>query len=516
MKRKFNVAGPCNPEWHYMLPPMERLQDVAPLIEDRNYFVVHGPRQTGKTTALESLAQELTAGGTYASVLVSMQAGRAFGNDIGAAELAILDSWRASVELTLAADLQPPPWPDVAAGMRVRKALQEWAKASPLPLVLFLDEIDSLQDDTLISILMQIREGYSFRPRGFPWSLALIGMRDVRDYKVASGGSDRLNTSSPFNIKAESFLLRNFTVEEVATLYQQHTEDTGQVFMSDAVALAFDLTQGQPWLVNALARQITDKIQPDRTVAITCDNVNEAKNVLIKRQDTHLDSLAARLLEPRIRHVIEPILGGVSLDAIPNDDIEFVQNLGLCRYDTQWGLVIANPIYHEVLPRVLSNPIMSYTPYIQPTWLTLDGNLDTDKLLEAFLFFWREHGEPLLRSAPYHEIAPHLVLMAFLHRVVNAEGTIAREYAIGSKRMYLCVRYRDVTLAMELKVWRPDESDPLTEGLEQLDYYLSGLSVDSGWLVIFDRRPNLLPVQHRTTTEHATTPSGYDVVVIRA
>lgn len=91
-------------------------------------------------------------------------------------------------------------------------------------------------------------------PRGFPQSVGLVGMRDVRDYKYASGGSDRLNTSSPFNIKVQSLTLRNFNQDEVRRLYHQHTEATGQIFTEEAVNLAFHLTQGQPWLVNAIAR----------------------------------------------------------------------------------------------------------------------------------------------------------------------------------------------------------------------------------------------------------------------
>ena len=91
-------------------------------------------------------------------------------------------------------------------------------------------------------------------------------------------------------------------------------------------------------------------------------------------------------------------------------------------------------------------------------------------MLDAFLAFWRRHGQPLLASAPYHEIAPHLVRMAFLHRVANGEGTLEREYAIGAGRMDLTLG-----LGLELKVWRPGEPDPLTEGLEQLDAYLADL-----------------------------------------
>ena len=129
---------------------------------------------------------------------------------------------------------------------------------------------------------------------------------------------------------------------------------------------------------------------------------------------------------------------------------------------------------------------------------------------------WRQHGQPLLGSAPYHEIAPHLVLMAFLHRVVNGGGTIDREFAIGSRRMDLCVRFGATVLGIELKVRRDGERDPLTEGLEQLDAYLAGLGLDAGWLVIFDRRSGQLPIAERTSRESVRSPGGRTVDVIRA
>ena len=109
--------------------------------------------------------------------------------------------------------------------------------------------------------------------------------------------------------------------------------------------------------------------------------------------------------------------------------------------------------------------------------------------------------------------------MAFLHRVVNGAGTLDREYAIGSRRMDLCLRYggpQPVTLGMELKVWRDGESDPRDEGLAQLDEYLAGLGLDRGWLVIFDRRRDLPPIAQRTTVATAITPQGRTVAVIRA
>lgn len=516
MPRWFNTAGPCNPTDHYMLPATARLPQVPQLIAKKSYFVLHAPRQTGKTTALLALACDLTASGQYVAALVSMEVGAPFSDDPGAAELAILSAWHGAASWQLPSELCPPPWPQTEPGRRIGAALQAWVQAVPRPLVLFLDEIDALQNETLISILRQLRDGYPGRPQAFPHSLALVGLRDVRDYKVAAGGSDRLYTASPFNIKVESLTLRSFTAEEVAALYQQHTDDTGQRFTPEATAYAFALTQGQPWLVNALARQVVEVVVPDGAIPITMAHIQAASERLIARQDTHLDSLAERVREPRVRRILEPMLAGQALGDVPPDDLRFVVDLGLCRIDPQAGLVIANPIYREVLPQVLAMAAYVSIPRLPPIWLTPEGRLDVDGLLAAFLAFWRQHGQPLLRAVHYHEVAPHIVLMAFLHRVVNGGGSLEREYAIGSGRMDLCLRYGADTLAMELKVWRDGEPDPRPEGLVQLEGYLRGLSVERGWLVIFDQRSKQPPIAERTTTETATTPSGRMITVIRA
>lgn len=498
-----------------MLPALQRLPEVRRLVEQESYFVLHAPRQVGKTTALASLARELTAQGRYVSVLVSMELGAAF-QEVGAAESAVLQSWREDLRAQLPLELQPPPFPEAPPGSRISAALTAWAESSSRPVVVFMDEIDALRNDVLISVLRQLRDGYRRRPEHFPASLALIGLRDVRDYKVASAERDRLGTTSPFNIKVESLTLRNFTRDEVAELYTQHTSDTGQVFLAEAIDRAFYWTQGQPWLVNALARQMVEQLVPDPSQPLTAAHVDAAREILLRRQDTHLDSLAERLREPRVRRILEPILAGLALGEVPADDLRFVQDLGLVRLAPTGGLEVANPLYREVIPRVLANTAFASLPPQAVTWLRADGRLDTGRLMETFLAFWRQHGQPLLGTAPYHEIAPHLVLMAFLRRVANGGGTLEREYAIGTGRMDLCLRHGPDTLALELKVWRDGEKDPLDEGLAQLDGYLAGLGLDSGWLVIFDRRSGQPPIAERTRASAATSPSGRQVTVVRA
>ena len=268
MQKWFNTAGPCKPDIHYMLSATERLPEIKQLIAQENYFVIHAPRQVGKTTAMLALAQELTASGQYTAVMLSLEVGAVFSDEPDLAEKAILDEWKDSAQFRLPPELQPPDWTRGEAGRQIGLFLSTWARKSLRPLVVFLDEIDALSDKTLISVLRQIRSGFPNRPQGFPQSVALVGMRDVRDYKYASGGSDRLNTSSPFNIKVRSFTLSNFTLEDVRNLYQQHTDVTGQIFTPEAVDLAFHLTQGQPWLVNAIAKEIVEYITKDPSIPI--------------------------------------------------------------------------------------------------------------------------------------------------------------------------------------------------------------------------------------------------------
>jgi hypothetical protein len=207
-------------------------------------------------------------------------------------------------------------------------------------------------------------------------------------------------------------------------------------------------------------------------------------------------------------------MAGQDLVLTDDDDRDFLVDLGLLRRSDEGGLVIANPIYQEVLPRMLAQGPQDSLPQIAPTWLTGAGALDVDALWEAFMAFWLQHGEPLLNSAAYHEIAPHLVLMAFLHRVVNGGGTLEREHAIGRDRMDLCLRYGAVVLGIEIKVQRDDRKDQLARGLVQIEGYLARLGVDFGWLVIFDRRERALPIEQRLRSQVHQTAEGRQITVI--
>lgn len=489
--RHFNTAGPCQPEIHYTLPASERLPAVRDLIDQRAYFVVHAPRQSGKTTSLLTLAQELTAEGRYCAVLLSMEVGAWAPQDPGASERAILDGWRGSTQRWLPPDLQPPPFPEAPAGRGIGAALEAWARASPRPLVLFLDEVDALMDTSLISALRQLRAGFPNRPSSFPWSVGMIGLRDVRDYLAAAGS--QLGSASPFNIKTEALTLQNFTAAEVGRLLDEHRAETGQVFTAEAVARLYWQSQGQPWLVNALARQCVEVVRRDGAPVGPTD-VDEAAERLIARRDTHLDSLLARLREPRVAAMVAAALLGDEPGTIDTatDDFRYVRDLGLLRVGPE-GIEAANPIYREILARVLAQRHQDAVPAPWFRWQRPDGGLDLGALLDAFLEWWRENAEILYEHErePYREAAAHLALMGFLQRVVNGGGRVHREYAAARGRVDLLIEYGGERFVVELKRVSPRHrtlEQVRAQGLRQLGGYLERLGLREGWLVIFDQR----------------------------
>ena len=525
MARRFNTAGPCDARRHYTIPPESRLPAARRLAVQGDYFTLHAPRQTGKTTLLRALAKSLTAEGEFAALHFSCEVAEPHGEDIAAAERAAYASLCWSAGNHLPPELQPPPATEQPPGTLLLAQLTTWARACPRPLVLFFDEIDALRGGSLMAVLRQLRAGFGDRPDSFPHSVCLCGLRDVREYKAASGGDPtRLGTSSPFNIKVESLRLGIFTEGEARSLLAQHASDTGQEFTPAAVDRALELSGGQPWLLNALAREVVEKLAVPPSDPITEAHLDEAKERLILARQTHLDSLVARLHEPRIRRVLEPLLAGDSVGGDEyDDDIRFARDLGLVA--PRSPLRVANPIYREVMVRVLSAAAEDQIVVEPRSFVLPDGTLDVRRVLDEFAAFWREHGEVLTAGLSYHEVAPQLVLMAWLQRIVNGGGYIDREYGVGRGRIDLLLRWpcdaadgtrRLQRAAIELKVWRDGRPDPVTQGLAQLDGYLERLGLDDGVLVLFDRRAEAAPIAQRTRFEAATTPSGRAVTVLRA
>ena len=304
--RFFNTAGPIKPAKHYCIAPLDRLNlaEVLALVRDEKYFVLHAPRQTGKTSALLALRDLLNAEGHYRCVYANVETGQAAREDTQRAMQAILGEVAFRAQHTLQDEFVEEIWPEVLQRSgpdgALRQVLSRWAAADPTPLVLLIDEIDSLVGDTLVSVLRQLRAGYDLRPESFPQSVVLCGVRDVRDYRIQSTKEKTVITGgSAFNIRTRSLRLGDFSQAEVLTLLAQHTEETGQAFAEEALDAVWTLTQGQPWLVNALADEacFTQEAGRDRSRPVLAEAIHAAREQLIVRRETHLDQLTDKLQE---------------------------------------------------------------------------------------------------------------------------------------------------------------------------------------------------------------------------
>ncbi|MBM4364571.1 MAG: ATP-binding protein [Deltaproteobacteria bacterium] len=490
MRRFFNTTGPCDPERHYMLPPESRLPDLLPLVERAQYFVIHAARQTGKTTAMRALAARLRGKGMVA-LHTTLEASQEEA-DVAAAEARWISAiaWSAA---HLPPGDRPPAPPGAAPGTRLAAWFQAWASAvAPRSLVLFLDEADVVTGVPMVNLLRQLRSGFPDRPGGFPASVALVGMRDLRDYLTASKDGVPVNPGSPFNIKSESITLRNFTEAEVGELYAQHTADTGQPFAPAAVARGFYWTQGQPFLVNKLAATCVDVLATDRSVVIEAGHIDEAKERLVLSRTTHLDALAQRLREPRVARVVQAVLLGDEAIDYGHDDFQYTIDLGLLRR-ARAGAEPANPIYREVLAREVSYNMQENAPLPWWPWERAPGKLDFPALVAAFREWWRDNGEFLGETVPgYPEAVAHVAVMGFLQRVVNGGGRVEREFAAGRGAVDLVVHFGGERFVVEIKRVRAgrDSLERIREkGLTQIGRYLASLGETEGWLFIFDQRP---------------------------
>jgi Cdc6-like AAA superfamily ATPase len=169
----FNTAGPVNRPNHYKIDPLHRwdLEEVLTLIHSEKYFILHAPRQTGKTSSLLALQEYLNNEGRYLAIYVNIEAAQTARHDVAECMRVIASEMGIRVEALL-------DRPDIRAEISavavretenaLRAILSYLSQTLTKPVVLFVDEIDALVGDSLVSVLRQLRSGYDSRPTKAP------------------------------------------------------------------------------------------------------------------------------------------------------------------------------------------------------------------------------------------------------------------------------------------------------------------------------------------------------------
>jgi hypothetical protein len=519
----FNTTGPCNPEEHYMLSPEERLvgSQLHRYIKDRLYWVLHAPRQTGKTTFLQNWAREINADGEAVACYVSVERCDRV-SDTEQAMPAICDAIK---EYTKRTQLDIPEVTTDNPNSMLSNILGNWAElVAPKSLVVLFDEVDVLVDDTLVSFLRQLRGGFAERGVGkFPVSIALVGMRDLKDYIIRAKDGKKVNPGSPFNIKEDSATLSNFSKDDIVRLFARRTAETGQQITPEALNYVYDQSKGQPWIVNSLFKRATLQIlDAESTETVTVEHIQTAREQMVLARETHLDALAYRLEDPEIRRVIESLMTGEPNPLLAGGEpFRMCLDLGLVTIENGTP-VVANPIYREVLARQLTYATQLAVPEIEWRWQKPDGTLDMDNLLHEFQAFWQTNSAEWEEMSGYTEAFPHLLLMAFLQRVINGQGHIEREYAAGRSRMDLAVQYNGKWDIIEIKLQRNGQTFESRKeaGIRQILRYRDSFAptprlkdddVPDCYLVIFNRRAD---AQQLPWSERLSWDKDGDVTVV--
>jgi hypothetical protein len=492
--KEFNTAGPCNKEEHYMIDAATRLQGVEQLIDSKKYFVIHAARQSGKTTYLKDLANRLNTGGQYYALWCSLENTQ---NIVEPKEgiYRIVKKIENQLRISnlphkteFAKDADYSDYTNV-----LNMELTLFCMLLDKPLVILFDEVDCLSEDTLISFLRQLRDGYNGRPeQAFPHSVALVGMRNIRDYKAqVRPESATPGSASPFNIVTRTYTLQNFTKEEITQLYSQHTAETGQIFEEDAIESVYEQTQGQPWLVNAIAREVIMEIlQSDYTKPVTTELVNEAIPRIILNRPTHIDYFFERLKEEPVRRIIESIVFEEYYNINrKSDDFQYVKDLGLIT-ETKEGIEPANPVYGEIIACALNYDVRnsSFHRYdeSETTRYLKNGRIDMDCLMRDFQQYWRDNSGVWVKKGYLYESEPVFQMTDFIGRIVKDGRYVNCSMGTSGTDPDFCMRDEYQKYPIRLKTGYGNKC--IEEGFEETIRLMNRFNCNEGWLVVFDLR----------------------------
>jgi hypothetical protein len=491
--RKFNITGSIIPEEHYYVDRRPQIEKLTALVEEKTYFVINRPRQFGKTTLLNFLAQHLQATGQYAPALISFQslAQRA---DISEAEFYAEVAKLLLEELTVAHTLSIP----APNAISRRSEFFDWLReiCQNRKLVLLIDEIDAMPETVVIGFLANLREMYlqrSRRPRrgGAPHAVTLAGVHDIKNLKARyRDETQTIGSGSPFNI-AIDYALPPFSLENIRQYYLQHTQETGQEFDERVFARVHHVTSGHPWLVSVLAKTLVEELAPDRRQKIRLPHVEKAIQELIDSRNANFESLFKNARHPKLFHIVLDLLQGKQRRFnIQNDGIDLGVTYGVFSAKNR-QLILANSIYAQVLYQHFEEELEEWdVSGLVSSNRVIDaaGQLDFAQVLEKFQVFMKAKGAAVKKNRSFKEATGQLLLLSYLDLLVNGKGWTFKEVQSGEGRIDVMCCYGQQKEIVELKLWYGERK--YEEGLEQLAKYLESESLDHGWLIVFDRRKN--------------------------
>ncbi len=495
MKKRFNVTGSCNPEWHYMVDTEKRFKAVEAMIDRGDYFTINRARQYGKTTILQMIWRRLSD--RYLIIDCSFEGidDNAFSSHAAFAKMFARQMVNRLEPRRIEEGLVNI-WKDCTAKDldELSETITRFTKQSPKPVVLTIDEVDKSSDNQLfLNFLGMLRNKYLQRSveglNSTFHSVILAGVYDVKNLKLKLRPDEEKKYNSPWNIAADFNVDMTFHPEEIAQMLGDYENDTHTGMDIKAISEEiYKYTSGYPFLVSKLCKVIDEELGRNWTL----DGVQEAAKTTIFNKNTLFTSMTRNLEEyPELKRFIYSLsILGDNITYDPNNPvIDFATMFGIIKYDANRKVSIHNIIFEEVLNNYFiaeQNIADMGKLRINYNYVT-DGRLNMEFVLQRFHDLMRE--EYREEDGKFIERQGRLIFLSFLKPIINGTGFYYVEpQTRDNRRMDLIVTYGREEFVVELKIWRGDKYEQ--RGRDQLSEYLATRGKDEGYLVTFDFSKN--------------------------
>ncbi len=462
-------------------------QDFETMMDDGRYFSIFAPRQSGKTTFLERIAEELHKAPTYIAIFLCFQDL----NDVSKQEfyreiekelytqlrnrLRAVDCEKCDIIENLLDNHR------LTNHLSFRELLEELNRIVEFKkIVIFIDEFDGIPLSELQNFLTTLRRLYQ-KYKGVEqkalYSVGLIGIRNVT--KLIVGGV------SPFNI-ADQVDLPPFSLKNTRDLYTQYTEETNQPFTEEAVKKIYEETEGQPWLVNRLGTILTMDVKPGTTSPIEKSDVEKAIHLLLKERNDHFDNLYEKA-ELYKETFVEIVFDNVEYN--PDDeDQTWLEQYGLVK-NRDGHAVVGNNIYRARYIKTFFKEVNAYEDIPLQGYVLPGDALDMEKILLHFEQYITQIGvNAFYKEKKPYEKTGQFLLTAWLYQFVRGgAGDLRYEVPSGFGRMDMILTYKGRKYIVETKINRHNLTRTLKNGVAQVsEKYMASESVGEGYLLIFD------------------------------
>ena len=499
MRKKFNIAGYCNPDKHYMADLAERLEKIKLMVDEGEYFVINRARQYGKTTTLMALRQFLEKDYIVVSMDFQRQMSAKKFQDETVFSIAFAEGFLKKINLSDAEQSMEEKINELKEIshqysidfdlVKLFDSLSAICEVAPKPIVLIIDEVDSASNNQVfLDFLGQLRGGYMEREEQATFhSVILAGVYDIKNIRQKIRSEEHHKTNSPWNIAADFNIDMSLSVPGIAGMLKDYEKDCHRGMNVQEIAqLLYDYTCGYPYLVSKICR-----FMDDNSCQWSKQGVLEALRILYNESNPLFESLLHGLEEyPELEKLLQVLLfqGKPILYNPLNPAIQAGVMFGFVKNDGGSAVVdnrvFSTVLYNYFLSTAKSQETTAYAIGTENRFQFIkDGRLEMKFVLEKFVQYFSDIFHNKQESFVEEEGRRYFLL--YLRPIINGTGNYYIEArTLNNRRTDVIIDYRGEQFIVELKIWHGNVYNQ--EGEKQLADYLDGYGLKKGYMLTFN------------------------------